>query len=96
MRRKPNFQTNSNVIATELIPVDAPLPAPKKKLLSVASAAVILDRTPKAIRRLLDKGILTPIRIDGRVQIDPDEIDALIAKAKAESMVERSKAAQAA
>lgn len=63
---------------------------PEKKLLTIASAAVVLDRTPKAIRRLIEKGILTPIRIDGRVQIDPQEIDDLIARARAEALAERS------
>jgi hypothetical protein len=51
-------------------------------LLTVKKAAVYMDRTEKAIRHLYERGTLTPIRIDGRVQIDPNEIDFLIAKAK--------------
>ena len=51
-------------------------------LLTIKKAAVYMDRTEKAIRHLYERGTLTPIRIDGRVQIDPTEIDELIAKAK--------------
>lgn len=66
---------------------------PTKKLLTINSAATVLDRTPKAIRRMLDKRVLTAIRIDGRVQIDPIEIDALIARARAEALADLKQAA---
>ena len=51
-------------------------------LLTVKQAAVYMGRTEKAIRHLYERGTLTPIRIDGRVQIDPNEIDGLISDAK--------------
>jgi hypothetical protein len=51
-------------------------------LLTVKAAAVYMGRTESAVRHLYERGTLTPIRIDGRVQIDPDEIDSLKALAK--------------
>jgi hypothetical protein len=36
------------------------------------------------------RGTLTPIRIDGRVQIDPKEIDALIAQAKLHAELDKN------
>ena len=52
------------------------------RLLTVRQAATYLSRTEKAIRHLYERGTLTPIRIDGRVQIDIVEIDDLIQRAK--------------
>ena len=54
-------------------------------LLTVKQTAQRLGRTEKAIRRLYEKRILTPIRIDGRVQIEAHEIECLIEKAKREA-----------
>lgn len=51
-------------------------------LLTVKEAALYMGRTEKAIRHLYERGTLTPIRIDTRVHIDPNEINALIAAAK--------------
>ena len=51
-------------------------------MLSVKTAAAYLDRTEKAIRHLYERGTLTPIRIDGRVYIDPQEIERLIRHAR--------------
>jgi len=59
-------------------------------LLTVKEAAVCMGRTEKAIRHLYERGTLTPIRIDGRVQIDPNEIEALIAKAKRDAIFDKS------
>ena len=56
--------------------------ASDKRLLSVRSAATYMDRTEKAIRHLYERGVLTPVRIDGRVYIDPQEIEILIEEAK--------------
>jgi hypothetical protein len=57
----------------------------EKRLLSVRNAANYIDRTEKAIRHMYERGVLTPIRIDGRVYIDPREIELLIEKAKREA-----------
>ncbi len=51
------------------------------RLMTVKQAAAYMGRTEKAIRRLYERGTLTPIRIDARVQIDPRQIDALAADA---------------
>jgi hypothetical protein len=55
-------------------------------LLIVKQTAQLLGRTEKAIRRLYEKRILTPIRIDGRVQIEAHEIEVLIEKARREAV----------
>jgi hypothetical protein len=52
------------------------------RLLTVREAATYMSRTEKAIRHLYERGTLTPIRIDGRVQIDRNEIDSLIELAR--------------
>lgn len=57
-------------------------PVIERRLLSVKTAAAYLDRTEKAIRHLYERGTLTPIRIDGRVYIDPQEIERLIRHAR--------------
>ena len=54
----------------------------EQMLLTVKQAAVRMGRTEKAIRHLYERGTLTPIRIDGRVQIDPKEIESLVERAR--------------
>jgi hypothetical protein len=51
-------------------------------LVMVAGAALKLGRTQKAIRRMVETGKLTPIRIDGRVQFEIAELDRLIEEAR--------------
>jgi hypothetical protein len=47
----------------------------KPYLMSVRKTAEYLCRSEKAVRRLYERRILTPLRIDGRVFIDRREID---------------------
>jgi hypothetical protein len=62
---------------------EAPLdPAPVPRLLSVEGAARYLSRTPSAIRNMISMKKLIPVRLDGRVYLDVQEMDRMIEAAK--------------
>lgn len=54
----------------------------KPRLLSVEGAAQYLSRTPSAIRNMLTTKKLKPVRLDGRVYLDVQELDRMIEAAK--------------
>ena len=54
----------------------------KPRLLSVEGAAQYLSRTPSAIRNMITVGKLKPVRLDGRVYLDVQELDRMIEAAK--------------
>lgn len=53
-----------------------------RKLFTVAQAAEYLGRTPKAIERMAEKGLLPTVRLDRRVQFDIYDLDMAIRDAK--------------
>jgi hypothetical protein len=55
---------------------------PAPRLLSVEGAAKYLSRTPSAIRNMLNTRKLKPVRLDGRVYLDVQELDRMIEAAK--------------
>jgi hypothetical protein len=55
---------------------------PAPRLLSVEGAAKYLSRTPSAIRNMLNTKKLKPVRLDGRVYLDIQELDRMIEAAK--------------
>ena len=59
-------------------------PLPQPRLLGVNEAGVVLGRTPKAVRQMLNSGILKNASPDGRVQIDIRDIEDLIRLKKRE------------
>jgi hypothetical protein len=59
----------------------------EQKLVTVADAAKILGRTPKAVRRMYETGKLTPVRIDARVQFRVAELEELIAASEKSCIV---------
>lgn len=52
------------------------------RLLSVEGAAQYLSRTPSAIRNMVSMKKLKPVRLDGRVYLDVQELDRMIEAAK--------------
>lgn len=57
-------------------------PVVQPRLLSVEQAAIVLGRSPTAVRHLLVSGVLKNSSPDGRVQIDTRDIDILITNSK--------------
>lgn len=57
---------------------------PEPRLLSVEGAARYLSRTPSAIRNMITMKKLRPVRLDGRVYLDVQELDQMIEQAKGE------------
>ena len=57
-------------------------PLPQPRLLSVDEAAVVLGRTPGAVRQLLNSRILKNSSLDARVKIDIRDIEDLIQRSK--------------
>jgi hypothetical protein len=55
---------------------------PAPRLLSVEGAAKYLSRTPSAIRNMITTKKLKPVRLDGRVYLDVQELDHMIEAAK--------------
>jgi Helix-turn-helix domain len=55
---------------------------PQPRLLSVEGAAKYLSRTPSAIRNMISMKKLKPVRLDGRVYLDVQELDRMIEAAK--------------
>lgn len=55
---------------------------PAPRLLSVKGAAKYLSRTPSAIRNMITTKKLKPVRLDGRVYLDVQELDRMIEAAK--------------
>ena len=55
---------------------------PEPRLLSVEGAARYLSRTPSAIRNMISGKKLKPVRLDGRVYLDVQELDRMIEAAK--------------
>lgn len=55
---------------------------PDPRLLSVPGAARYLSRTDSAIRNMITTKKLKPVRLDGRVYLDVQELDRLIEAAK--------------
>ena len=57
----------------------------KPRLLSREATAVYLSTTARTVDRLVDKGLLTPIRLPGlrRVFFDRADVDALVDAGKA-------------
>ena len=53
-----------------------------KRLFNVDDAAQYLDRTPKAVRKLIEDGKIPVVRLDSRVQIDRKDLDCVIEGAK--------------
>jgi excisionase family DNA binding protein len=68
------------------------LPSPQPRLMGVEAAATYIDVTPRTIQRLIAKGRLMPVRIDGvrRVFVDRCDLDRLIEAAKAGAVGEAS------
>jgi excisionase family DNA binding protein len=60
------------------------VPSPEPRLFGVEAAAAYIDVNPRTIQRLIAKGMLTPVRIDGvrRVFVDRCDLDRLIEAAK--------------
>ena len=56
---------------------------PSKRLLTVAEAATYLGRTDNAIREMTRSGKLKPVKTDGRVMLDIQDLDAFIDAGKA-------------
>ena len=56
--------------------------APEPRLFSVEGAARYLSRTPSAIRNMISMKKLKPVRLDGRVYLDIQELDRMIEAAK--------------
>jgi len=52
------------------------------RLLSVDGAARYLSRTPSAIRNMISTKKIRPVRLDGRVYLDVQELDRVIEAAK--------------
>jgi excisionase family DNA binding protein len=52
--------------------------SPAKRLMTVASAAEYLDRTPRAIEHLIASGAIPVTKLDGKRQIDKTALDKLI------------------
>jgi hypothetical protein len=52
------------------------------RLLSVEGAARYLSRTPSAIRNMINMKKLKPVRLDGRVYLDVEELNRIIEAAK--------------
>jgi hypothetical protein len=52
------------------------------RLLSVNATGAYLGRTPWSIRALVTAGTLRAVRIDGRVMLDIQDLEALITSAK--------------
>jgi hypothetical protein len=55
---------------------------PDPRLLSVEGAGRYLSRTPSAIRNMIAMKKLKPVRLDGRVYLDVQELDRVIEAAK--------------
>ena len=55
---------------------------PEPRLLSVEGAARYLSRTPSAIRNMISGKKLKPVRLDGRVYLDIEDLDRMIEAAK--------------
>jgi hypothetical protein len=51
---------------------------PQKRLYSLKEAAHYLGRTERALRHLVDRGKIPPVRIDNRIQFDINDMDRLI------------------
>jgi hypothetical protein len=61
---------------------DGAAPSIKPRLLSVEGAARYLSRTPSAVRNMIAVKKLKPVRLDGRVYLDVQELDRVIQAAK--------------
>jgi hypothetical protein len=62
---------------------EAPLDqGPGPRLLSVEAAGKYLSRSPSAIRNMISSKKLKPVRLDGRVYLDVQELDRMIEAAK--------------
>ena len=57
-------------------------PDPDPRLLSVEGAGRYLSRTPSAIRNMITMKKLKPVRLDGRVYLDVQELNRVIEAAK--------------
>jgi excisionase family DNA binding protein len=59
------------------------------RLLGLESAATYLDTTERSIRKLIERGVLQPVKIPTlrRVLLDREDLDRLINAAKAEATV---------
>lgn len=55
---------------------------PHQRLFSIKDAAEYLDRSQHAIRHLISKKTLPAVRLDGRVYVDREDLDRLIAMSK--------------
>jgi excisionase family DNA binding protein len=55
-----------------------------RRLLGIDKAAVYLDATPRTVQRMIQRGLLRPVRLAGlrRVLIDRDDLDQMIDAAK--------------
>jgi hypothetical protein len=53
-----------------------------QRLLDVDAAAKYLSRTPQAVRHLVSTGKIPAVKIDGRVQLDRKDLDAVIENSK--------------
>jgi hypothetical protein len=78
---EPMVRTIIQAVICELreSPIEQPI-APR--LLSVEGAAQYLSRTPSAIRNMINMKKLKPVRLDGRVYLDVQELDRMIEAAK--------------
>ena len=53
-------------------------PVVQPRLLTIHQVAVLLGRTPDAVRKMIERGKLKNASPDGRVQIDTRDIEVLI------------------
>lgn len=54
----------------------------KPRLFSVPQAALYLNRSENSVRHLISTGVLSEVRLDGRVFLDVHDLDRAIERAK--------------
>jgi hypothetical protein len=59
-------------------------PQPEPRLMGREAAAIYLDMTTRSLDRLVERGVITPVKISGlrRTWFDRGDLDALIDAAK--------------
>lgn len=58
-----------------------------QRLLNIEEAAVYLGRTPSGLRIMTHRGHIPVVRLDGRVQLDREDLDKLINSSKTRETV---------
>ncbi|NLS97425.1 MAG: helix-turn-helix domain-containing protein [Planctomycetaceae bacterium] len=75
--------------------LDALLAQPHQRFYSIASAALYCDLSEDSLRRLIERGDLTPHRpVRGKILIDRHQLDALILGSAGETRGSRGSAAR--